>query len=251
MNALVIENLNKSYPGFDLSDISFSMREGRIMGLIGKNGAGKSTIIKSILNMVKKDSGNVCVLNYDFYKEERQWKQEIGVVLGGIDFYNLKKLSTISKVTKRFYTQWNEDTYQSYMKYFDLDEKKKFKDLSNGMKVKYLITLALSHQAKLLIFDEPTSGLDPVSRDELIHLFQMLVKNNDVSILFSTHIISDLEKCADEITYIQKGRLLVSCDKESFINKYQYLKEDHEENITMEEIMVRLERRSGNEEFIV
>lgn len=251
MNALRINQLNKSYTGFQLKDVSFEMKEGKIMGLIGKNGAGKSTIIKSVLNMVKKDSGEIDVLGFDFYNEEQEWKQEIGVVLGGIDFYNLKKLSTITNVTKRFYKNWDEKTYQKYMKYFELDEKKKVKELSNGMKVKYLLTLALSHQAKLLIFDEPTSGLDPVSRDELIHLFEMLVKDETRSILFSTHIIFDLEKCADDITYIQKGKVLASCDKETFIKQHQYLKEDGEESVGMEEIMVRLERRSGNEEFIV
>lgn len=251
MNALRINQLNKSYTGFQLKDVSFEMEEGKIMGLIGKNGAGKSTIIKSVLNMVKKDSGEIDVLGFDFYNEEQEWKQEIGVVLGGIDFYNLKKLSTITNVTKRFYKNWDEKTYQKYMKYFELDEKKKVKELSNGMKVKYLLTLALSHQAKLLIFDEPTSGLDPVSRDELIHLFQTLVKDKTRSILFSTHIISDLEKCADDITYIQKGKVLTSCDKETFIKQYQYLKEDGEETVGMEDIMVRLERRDGNEEFIV
>ncbi|HIR63924.1 MAG TPA: ABC transporter ATP-binding protein, partial [Candidatus Faecousia faecigallinarum] len=207
---LSVQSINKHYPGFALENVSFSLAPNRIMGLIGKNGAGKSTTLKAILNMVSPESGNVTMFQKNFYQYEKECKQRIGVVFGGIDFYPLKKLSTITAVTQKFYTDWDEEQYQKYIKRFALNESKKFKELSNGMKVKYLLALALSHHAELLILDEPTSGLDPVSREELLHIFRRIVKSEKCSILFSTHITSDLDKCTDDITYIQNGRVLQS-----------------------------------------
>ncbi len=204
-NILSIQGLHKHYPGFALENVSFSLAPNHIMGLIGKNGAGKSTTLKAILNMVSPESGRVTMFQKNFYQHEKECKQRIGVVFGGIDFYPLKKLSVIAAVTQKFYTDWDQEQYQKYIKRFALDESKKFKELSNGMKVKYLLALALSHHAELLILDEPTSGLDPVSREELLHIFRQIVKNENCSILFSTHITSDLDKCADDITYIQNG----------------------------------------------
>ena len=166
---LQVDHLSKRYPGFTLQDISFSVKPGRIMGLIGKNGAGKSTTLKSILNMVRPESGTVTMLGKDFYANEKECKQDIGVVFGGIDFYPLKKLSAITAVTRRFYKDWDQERYNDYLRQFSLDENKQFRSLSNGMKVKYLLALALSHHAKLYLLDEPTSGLDPVSRDEILH----------------------------------------------------------------------------------
>ena len=191
---LSVQSINKHYPGFALENVSFSLAPNRIMGLIGKNGAGKSTTLKAILNMVSPESGNVTMFQKNFYQYEKECKQRIGVVFGGIDFYPLKKLSTITAVTQKFYTDWDEEQYQKYIKRFALNESKKFKELSNGMKVKYLLALALSHHAELLILDEPTSGLDPVSREELLHIFRQIVKNEKCSILFSTHITSDLDR---------------------------------------------------------
>ena len=160
---LQVDHLSKRYPGFTLQDISFSVKPGRIMGLIGKNGAGKSTTLKSILNMVRPESGTVTMLGKDFYANEKECKQDIGVVFGGIDFYPLKKLSAITAVTRRFYKDWDQERYNDYLRQFSLDENKQFRSLSNGMKVKYLLALALSHHATLYLLDEPTSGLDPVS----------------------------------------------------------------------------------------
>ena len=151
---LRIQNINKHYPGFALENVSFSLAPNRIMGLIGKNGAGKSTTLKAILNMVSPESGSVTMFQKKFYQHEKECKQRIGVVFGGIDFYPLKKLSTITAVTRKFYTNWDQAQYQKYIKHFALDENKKFKELSNGMKVKYLLALALSHHAELLILDE-------------------------------------------------------------------------------------------------
>lgn len=150
---LSVQGLYKRYPGFALEDVSFSLAPKHIMGLIGKNGAGKSTTLKSILNMVSPESGSVEIFQKDFIQYEKECKQRIGVVFGGIDFYPLKKLSSITAVTQKFYTDWDQEQYQKYIKRFALDESKKFKELSNGMKVKYLLALALSHHAELLILD--------------------------------------------------------------------------------------------------
>ncbi|MBS5430216.1 MAG: ABC transporter ATP-binding protein [Lachnospiraceae bacterium] len=245
---LRVDHLNKHYPGFALQDVSFSVKPGRIMGLIGKNGAGKSTTLKSILNIVQPQSGIVSILGKDFYQNEKECKQEIGVVFGGIDFYPLKKLSTITAVTSRFYKDWDQNRYTEYLRQFSLDESKQFRTLSNGMKVKYLLALALSHHAKLYLLDEPTSGLDPVSRDEILHLFTRIVKDGKRSILFSTHITSDLDRCADDITYIQNGKVLQSADKDTFLRSFDHLKTpEGSKPLTLEEIMLRTEGRNSDE----
>ena len=240
MRLLEVKGLTKRYPKFTLKNVSFSLEQGRIMGLIGKNGAGKSTTLKSMLNMVCPDSGTIKMLGHDFRQDEEDCKQNIGVVLGSIQFYQDKKLQTITGVTKRFYQNWDDAAYRKYMTMFELDEQKQVKQLSEGMKVKYLI------DAKLLIFDEPTSGLDPVAREDLLELFQQLVKDGKRSILFSTHITSDLDKCADDITYIKNGEIIASADKASFIQAFQSLKAPGEDNLNLEEIMVRNERGTYN-----
>lgn len=150
---LAVRGLTKRYPAFVLEDVSFTLRPGRIMGLIGKNGAGKSTTLKAILRLVAPDAGEVRILGRDFRREETACKQEMGIVLGGIDFYMYKKLAAITDVTRRFYPQWDEEAYRRYCRLFDLDESKRVNQLSSGMRVKYLIALALSHQARLLILD--------------------------------------------------------------------------------------------------
>lgn len=253
MNALLsVQGICKHYPGFSLENVSFSLSPKHIMGLIGKNGAGKSTTLKSILNMVSPEDGSVTMFQKDFFQHEKECKQRIGVVLGGIDFYPLKKLSAITAVTQKFYTDWDQDQYQKYIKRFDLNENKKFKELSNGLKVKYLLALALSHHAELLILDEPTSGLDPVSREELLHIFRQIVKSENCSILFSTHITSDLDRCADDITYIQNGRVLQSADKDTFLRSFEHLKTPGDTGpLTLEEIMLRTERREWNDDAII
>ncbi len=241
---LQVNNLSKRYPGFVLQNVSFSVKPGRIMGLIGKNGAGKSTTLKSMLNMVRPECGTVTMLGMDFFQHEKECKQKIGVVFGGIDFYPLKKLSSITAVTRRFYPDWDQRRYEGYLLQFSLDESKQFKALSNGMKVKYLLALALSHHAQLYLLDEPTSGLDPVSRDEILHIFTRIVKDGKRSILFSTHITSDLDRCADDITYIQNGKVLQSADKQTFLRSFEHLKASEDTGpLTLEEIMLRTEGR--------
>lgn len=249
---LSVQNIHKHYPGFTLENVSFSLAPNRIMGLIGKNGAGKSTTLKAILNMVPPEAGGITMFQKNFYQHEKECKQRIGVVFGGVDFYPLKKLSAITAITKKFYANWDQVQYQKYIRRFALDERKKFKELSNGMKVKYLLALALSHHAELLILDEPTSGLDPVSREELLHIFRQIVKNENCSILFSTHITSDLDRCTDDITYIQNGRVLLSADKDTFLRSFEHLKTPEDTTpLTLEEIMLRTERSQWNDDTAV
>lgn len=250
MDALLkIEGLCKRYPGFALEDVSFSLAAGRIMGLIGKNGAGKSTTLKAALNMVSPQSGSVTIFGQDFYRHEKECRQRVGVVFGGIDFYPLKRLSAITAVTRRFHADWDEERYRAYLRRFSLDESRKFKELSNGMKVKYLLAMALSHRAELLILDEPTSGLDPVSREELTRIFRHIVKTEGCAILFSTHITSDLDRCADDITYIQNGRVLQSADRETFLRSFDHLKTPEDTGpLTLEDIMLRTERSGWDDD---
>lgn len=220
MYSLKIEHLTKTYPSFKLNDVSFELEPGYIMGFIGRNGAGKTTTLKSMLKFVHPDCGTVLINDFDINKDEFAVKNSIGFVSGLDGFYNSKKLKQVTQVTKRFFNNWNEQLYQELLQKFNLDENKLIKNLSAGMKVKYQIALAMSHDAKLLILDEPTSGLDPVSRDELVILFQDYVADGEHSILFSTHITSDLDKCADYVTYIKKGEINASSDIVSFRDAY-------------------------------
>lgn len=233
MAVLSISHLNKTYPAFRLNDVSFQVEKGEIMGFIGRNGAGKTTTLKSVLNFVHPDSGEIRFFGLPFPEKEFEIKSRIGFVSGGVDFYIHKKLSAITDVTRRFYPTWDDAAYKRYASLFGLDEKKTPDELSAGMKVKYNLALALSHRAELLLLDEPTSGLDPVSRDDLLDVFLELAREG-VSILFSTHITSDLEKCADRITYIKNGSILASEGLETFVDKYRAI------NLTEEQLTQRV-----------
>ncbi|ANS74288.1 ABC transporter ATP-binding protein [Paenibacillus yonginensis] len=223
MLALDIRNLSKKYSDFQIKDVSFQLEKGYIMGFIGGNGAGKTTTIKSILNLIQIDNGEIYVFGKNMAEHELELKQEIGCTFGDIDFYTRSKIKTMTRITKKFYKNWNDETYYNYLHRFKLDENKKIAELSTGMRVKYSLALALSHGAKLLILDEPTSGLDPVSRDELIDIFQQLIVDGEISILFSTHITSDLEKCADFITFIENGQIFASSEKNDFKDSFRLL----------------------------
>ena len=216
MTPLSVQGLEKNYPGFSLGDVSFSLSPGRITGLIGRNGAGKTTVLRSVLGLLRRDGGDV--LFWDQPLE--QVKSRIGYVGGGVRYYPTKKLRTIAQVTSSFYVNWDQAVYQNLMRTFSLDEHKTPKMLSDGMKVKFALALALSHRAELLTLDEPTSGLDPVSRDELLELLLSL-RDQGVTVLFSTHITSDLEHCADDLLYIQNGRLLAQDSLEGFADRYR------------------------------
>ena len=198
------------------------------MGFIGRNGAGKTTTMKAMLNLIHRDGGKVYINGKSFFENERACKEEIGFVMGEFDCYKNATLQKITDVTRRFYPDWDEQAYESYLARFALEEGKKIKELSAGMRVKYALALALSHNARLLILDEPTSGLDPVSRDDLLDVFRSVIEDGSRSILFSTHIISDLEKCADYITYIKGGKVLSSTDVISFRESYRLVSGDRE-----------------------
>ena len=220
-NILTVNNLCKNYEAFSLKNVSFSLDKGYIMGFIGRNGAGKTTTLKTMFNLVHHDSGTVEMFGKDFFENELFCKQHSSFMLGGANYFVSKKLKTIKSVVKKFYDEWDDEAYKSYISLFKLDENKKVSELSEGMKVKFGLALAMSHNAKFLVLDEPTSGLDPVSRDELLEIFQKLIADGERSILFSTHIISDLEKCADYITYIKEGEILDSTEKDAFIDGYR------------------------------
>lgn len=222
MSILIVENICKTYPSFTLDNISFDLTPGKITGFIGRNGAGKTTTLKSILNIVHPDSGEILFFDENFLENEQAIKQRIGFATGGIDFYPNKIIRTITETTKRFYTNWNDAAYAEYMRLFKLDESKTPSQLSEGMKVKYSLALALSHNAELLILDEPTSGLDPVSRDDLLDIFLDLC-DKGITILFSTHITSDLDKCADHIIYIKNGKLLADSNMKTFVSDYKII----------------------------
>lgn len=237
MNIVKVNNICKTYPAFQLKNVTFSLERGKITGFIGRNGAGKTTTIKSMLNLIHTDSGGIHYFDLPLYENETEIKQRIGYSTGTVSWYPRKTIREIIDITKHFYKNWDENMCKKYMTMFGLDETKKPMELSEGMKVKCNLLFALSHQAEVLILDEPTSGLDPFSRDELLELF-MTLKESGVTILFSTHITSDLERCADDIIYISRGEIKAECPKLEFIKNYG--KSDE----SLEEIFLRLERES-------
>ncbi len=225
MNAIEIQNLTKSYGDFTLENISFSLPMGTIMGLVGENGAGKSTTIKLIMDTVTADRGTISVLGIsNKSKKFTALKQDIGVVLDEAYFPEVLNAKNINKIMKASYQNWNDEVYFGYIKRFSLPLDKKFKDYSRGMKMKLAIAVALSHNPKLLILDEATSGLDPMVRDEILDVFNDFTRDETHSILLSSHIISDLEKICDYITFIHKGKLLLCEEKDIIIDKYAVVK---------------------------
>ena len=223
MTILKVEGLCKAYPEFALRDVSFSMESGSVMGFIGRNGAGKTTTLKSLLHLVHPDAGRITLLGKDMDRDEQEIRRSIGFVSGGLSYYPRKRLCQITDATRRFYPTWDEKMYRSCLERFRLSEDKRTSELSEGMKVKYQLALAMSHGAKLLILDEPTSGLDPVSRDDLLDLFLTLAEEDGVSILFSTHITTDLDACADDVTYLQNGAVAASCPLSEFTAPWKKL----------------------------
>ena len=224
MNAIEVKNLTKRYKGFALEDISFDLPSGCIMGLVGENGAGKSTTIKLILNLISADSGEVKVFEKDNRTDFKEAKEDIGVVFDEPCLPEIMTAKQTNAVMKNSYKNWDEKEFFTYIKRFALPEDKEFKDFSRGMKMKLSIAVALSHKAKLLILDEPTSGLDPIVRDEILDIFYEFTAEESHSILISSHIVSDLEKLCDYITFIHKGKLLFSEEKDLLLEKYAVVK---------------------------
>lgn len=239
MNALEIKNISKTYKNFKLDDISFVLPCGHIMGLIGENGAGKSTIINCILDIIEKDSGSISVLGQKNDKNNVSLKENIGVVLDASDVYDNYTVKQVENIMKDVYKQWNHEVYDYYIQKFALPLNKMIKDFSRGMKMKMAITIALSHQPKLLILDEATSGLDPIMRDEILGVFMEFVQDENHAILLSSHISSDLEKIADYITFIHEGKLILSTSKDELIYEYGLMKcrNDEFDKIEKEDII--------------
>lgn len=222
MNILEVKNLVKSYSSFQLKNINFSIEKGKIVGLIGRNGAGKTTLLKCLLNFINYE-GEIKFFGVPFKENEQEIKEKIGFVSGCFDYYSLKTIKQITKAISIFYSKWDNEKYHHYLNLFNLDENKKIKELSQGMKVKYSIALALSHNAEFLILDEPTSGLDPISREEFCDIVLNLSKAG-VTVLFSTHITTDLNKIADEIIYISNGEILLNSNLNEVLNDYKIIK---------------------------
>lgn len=223
-NVLEISNVTKDYKKFKIDNISFNLPKGYIMGFIGANGAGKTTTIKLILNMIKRESGEIKVFGLDNIREEENIKEQIGVVFDECYYLEDWTLNDVEKAVSMFYKNWNSSIYEKYLKEFNLARDKKVKDLSRGMRMKLMIAVAFSHEAKLLILDEPTSGLDPVARDEFLDILRDYIEDEEKSVIFSSHITSDIEKIADYITYINNGKIIFTGEKDEFLEKYCIIK---------------------------
>lgn len=217
---LKVTKLNKSYPNFRLKDVSFEIPVGYITGFLGMNGAGKTTTIKSILNITHPDSGLIEFDGLNMEQNELEIKQNVGFMLGAFDYFPKNVIAEISRIYSQFYPNWDEKIYNEYIKKFKIDEQKKVNELSAGMKVKYGLALALSHHAKILLLDEPTSGLDPIARDELLDIFREIIQDGETGILFSTHITSDLDKCADYVLMLKNGEIIANATKDDLIDNH-------------------------------
>ena len=221
---LTVKNLSKQFVDFKLDNISFELPRGSVMGLIGPNGSGKTTTIKLILNMLKKNQGKIEILGYDNIKEEQIAKENLGIVFDSNYFVDEWNMKMVEKAMSRFYKTWNHLRFYSYIEQFKIAKSKKVKELSKGMQMKLMLACAFSYDSKLLILDEPTSGLDPVSRDELLEIIEKYVEDGKHSVLFSTHITSDLEKVADYITYINYGELIYSGEKKKLLEEFYVIR---------------------------
>ena len=223
-NAIEVNKLCKDYGDFSLNNISFSLPAGYIMGFVGQNGSGKTTTIRLILNMTARNDGNIRIFGMDNILEEQKLKQDIAVVLDDIFFVENWKVYEVEKAVKGFYDNWDSTLFYQYLNSFNLSINKKVKDLSRGMKMKLMLAVAMSHHAKLLILDEPTSGLDPVAREELLEILSEYISDGQRSVLFSTHITSDLEKIADYITLIDKGNIFYTGTKDDLLESFYVIK---------------------------
>ena len=219
-NCIEIKGLCKSYGDFSLNNINLTLPGGSILGLIGENGAGKTTTIKCILNLIRRDAGEITVLGHDNIREERLAKQDIGLVLDECFFHDTLRPLDVGRVLAPAYKNWDSDLFRSYLDKFGLPEKKLIKEFSRGMKMKLSLSAALAHHPKLLILDEATAGLDPVIRDEILDEFLGFISDEDHAILMSSHITSDLEKVADYIAYIHQGEVVLSDAKDAILDSY-------------------------------
>ena len=254
MNAIKLSHINKSFGDFAIRDLNLTVPSGTICGLVGENGAGKSTTIRLLMGALRPDSGTASVLGVDVSSPEfRDVKEDVGVVLDEAYFPESLNAVQVGKIMAATYRRWDQRLYDSYLKRFDLPEKKQFKDFSRGMRMKLAIAVALSHQPKLLVLDEATAGLDPIVRDEVLDIFNEFTREEDHSILISSHILSDLEKLCDYIAFIHKGDLLFCEEKDQLLEQYGIF-EDSRENLDClqpEAIVAREESRYGGVRALV
>ena len=242
-NAIEIKNLTVRYDGFTLDHINFNVAKGSIMGFIGQNGAGKTTTIKALLNIIKSDEGTVNILGLDHIRDEIAIKEQISVVFDNIPFHESLNAKKLDRIMKGIYREWDSQVYYSYLDRLALPSKKKIGEFSKGMKMKLQIATALSHNAKLLIMDEATTGLDPVVRNECLDMFLEYLQDENHTILMSSHITSDLEKVADNVTFIHKGRLLVTGYKDDVLQSHGVIKcrkNDYKDIATEDYISARI-----------
>ena len=254
MNAIQLSHINKSFGDFAIRDLCLEVPSGTICGLVGENGAGKSTTIRLLMGALRPDSGSARVLGSDVSSPEfRAVKEDIGVVLDDACFPESLNAVQVGKIMAGTYRRWDQGLYDGYLKRFDLPLKKQFKDFSRGMRMKLAIAVALSHQPKLLVLDEATAGLDPIVRDEVLDLFNEFTREEDHSILISSHILSDLEKLCDYIAFLHKGDLLFCEEKDRLLEEYGIF-EDSRENLDClmpEAIVAREETRYGGVRALV
>lgn len=223
-NILEIQGLNKTYEGFALKDVSFALPKGYIMGFVGQNGSGKTTTIRSILDMAKIDSGKISVFGLDSVTDSIAIKERLGVVFDSLYLAGHLSAKLIDKQLRPFYKGWSSDEFFRRLKEFDLPDSKRIGEFSKGMKMKFMIAVALSHKAELIILDEPTSGLDPVARDELLDILADYIADENCGVLFSTHITADVERIADYVTVLHNGKVWFTGEKDELSEKYAVLK---------------------------
>ena len=223
-NILEVSGLVKKYPAFSLDSVSFSLPEGCVTGFIGANGAGKTTTIRSVLNLARKDAGAIKVFGLNADEHEQEIKDRIGIIMDGSCFYNDLPMKDMKSIIAPAYSKWSDADYRAYRAKFDLDPKQKISTLSSGMKMKFALVLALSHQAELLIMDEPTSGLDPLVRSQFLEIVMDYMKNGGRGVFFSTHITSDLDKIADMLILIDRGKIVFQQSKDELLDSFRIVK---------------------------
>ena len=246
MNAIEIKNLSKHYQGFSLENLNLTLPNGCIMGLVGENGAGKSTTIRMILGMTKPDSGEITVFGREL---TRELKEQIGVVLDEPGYPGCMTAAQIGNMLCGIFRGWEQDAFEGYLTKLNIPANKPFKDFSKGMKMKLCLAAALSHGAKLLILDEATSGLDPVVRDELLDIFNDFTRDEGNSVLISSHIVSDLEKICDYIAFLHQGKLMLCREKDELLNEYAFVQGSREE-IDLLHPIGRRDGRFGTEAIV-
>lgn len=244
-NVLEIKNLSKKYKNFTLNNINLTLDKGFIMGIIGENGAGKTTLIKLIMNLVNKSEGSIKVFGMDYIKNEKEIKDRVGFVYDQFYGYDYLSLQDNTNLLAPMYSKWNIEKYKYYINKFSLNEKQKLRELSKGMRMKYSLCLALSHGAELILMDEPTAGLDPIVRNELLDELQDLIYEENISVIISTHITSDLEKIADFITFIKEGEVIFSISKDEILEEFKIVKGKNEDlNEEVEKLFLGLRKNN-------